>query len=40
MALVRNNVSEELIASSIRVKPIKELGTTLAGNNNSVASYC
>jgi hypothetical protein len=33
-ALVRTNVSEELIASIIRIKRISELGTTLAVTNN------
>jgi hypothetical protein len=45
VALVRTDVSEELIASFIRVTGIDELGTTLAVTNNrrtqraSVASY-
>jgi hypothetical protein len=42
VALVRTDVSEELIASFIRVTRIYELGTTLAVTSNrraSVASY-
>jgi hypothetical protein len=35
MALVRTDVSEECIASSIRVKTISELGTMLAVTSNS-----
>jgi hypothetical protein len=34
VALVRTDVSEELIASFIRVKRIGELGTTLAVTSN------
>jgi hypothetical protein len=34
VALLRTDVSEELSASSIRVKRIGELGTKLAVNNN------
>jgi hypothetical protein len=45
VALVRTNVSEECVASIIRVTRISELGTTLAVTSNlsmqraSVASY-
>jgi hypothetical protein len=44
--LLRTDVSEELIASIMRVTKIGELGKTLAINSNissqgaSVASYC
>jgi hypothetical protein len=38
-ALVRSDVSEERIASIIRVKGIKELGTTSDVTSNSV-DYC
>jgi hypothetical protein len=37
--LVRTDVSEELSASFIRVTRIGELGTTLAVQRASVASY-
>jgi hypothetical protein len=46
LALVRTDVSEERIASIIRVTRIGELGTTLAVTSNrstqraTVASYC
>jgi hypothetical protein len=41
VALVRNDVSEELSASIIRVTRIDKLGTMLAvTSNGSVASYC
>jgi hypothetical protein len=39
MALVRTNVSEERSASFIRVTRIDVLGTTLASQRASVASY-
>jgi hypothetical protein len=41
VALVRTDVSEERIASIIRVRRIGELGTTLVVTNNrrTVASY-
>jgi hypothetical protein len=46
VALVRTDVSEEDMASTIRVTKFGELGTTLAVTSNqrtlraSVASYC
>jgi hypothetical protein len=39
VALVRTDVSEELIASIIRVRRIGELGTTLAVTSNRRTLY-
>jgi hypothetical protein len=39
MAVVRTDVSEERIASIIRVKRISELGTLAVTSNRSVASF-
>jgi hypothetical protein len=39
MALVRNDVSEELSASFIRVRRIYELGTTLAVTSKKYQGY-